>query len=131
ICHLCQRSGGFLAKNGRAKLSGNSKPSSLAQPRAMSVYPEKSKNTCMKKARQPDHAASQPGCAIGSLKYESDTTANRSANTIFFNRPETTRMIPLWTIIAAGYFQNWICEMNCRARMIGPAIKCGKNAMNS
>src|SRR6266446_10641348 len=106
ICHLCQRSGGFLARNGRAKLSGNSKPSSFAHPRAMSVYPEKSKNTCIKNARQPDHAASHPGCAIGSLKYESDTTAKRSAKTIFFKRPERTRIIPLWTTIAAGLCQR-------------------------
>src|SRR5580765_7968253 len=102
MCHLCHKSRGFLARNGRAKLSGNSKPSSLAQPRAMSVYPEKSKNTCMVIERHPDHAGSHPGWAAGSLKYESETTANRSANTIFLIRPDRTRMIPLWITIAAG-----------------------------
>src|SRR5437763_13784702 len=119
MCNLCHKSGGFLARNGRAKLSGNSKPSSFAQPRAMSVYPEKSKNTCMKKARQPDHPASQPGCAIGSLEYESDTTGKRSADTIFFSRPERTRIIQLWTTIAAGVGHDQIGDMNCLARMLG------------
>src|SRR5437667_12795029 len=115
MCHLCHKSGGLLARNGRAKLSGNSKPSSFAQPRAMSVYPEKSKNTCMNKARQPDHAASQPGCAIGSLKYEYDTTAKRSANTILFSRPERTRIIRLWRTIAARMRHDQMCDMNCLA----------------
>src|SRR5438094_10561828 len=116
-----------MARNRRAKLNGKSNPSNFAQHRAMSVYPEKSKNTCMKKARQPDHAASQPGCAIGSLKYESETTAKRSANTIFFSRPERTRIIQLWTTIAAGVRHDQICDMNCLARMMGRAGRGGKN----
>lgn len=42
MCHLRQNSDIFLARKGRLKLSVKLIPKSLAIPKAMSVYPEKS-----------------------------------------------------------------------------------------
>jgi hypothetical protein len=53
----------------------------------------------MKNARHPDYAGIKPACAAGSLKYSLDTTANRSANTIF---GFTERLKPLAETFANG-----------------------------
>ena len=51
MCHRRQKSVSVLAARGQRKFSARSKPSSFPTPRAMSVYPEKSKYRASTSAR--------------------------------------------------------------------------------
>src|SRR2546422_11551330 len=60
MCHRRQNSASDVARYGASKLTGMRKPNSAADPRAMSVYPEKSKKICSEKASAVIHASDVP-----------------------------------------------------------------------
>ncbi len=132
MCQRCQKSASDVARYGPSKLIGIRKPNSAADPRAMSVYPEKSKKICSENASVTSQASPVPmEPSVAALKPRFAHGASRSASSTFFARPRPmspspsrARATSKWATVASD-------GTNCWKRLIGPAICVGKNAANT
>ena len=129
MCQRRQKSAGEVASHGCRKFTDSSIPRIRADPRAISVYPEKSASICTPNANTPTHNKVPPGSA--EEKMRSTIIPMLSAITSFLKSPQAISEIPLAVRSASNLRRRSNCGSRTDARSIGPATSCGKKLTNN